>query len=47
LIFSYSSVVRPCCRMVSGVGAKVRAVGMGNFYCRILELGWVGKAESL
>src|SRR5580698_5909140 len=44
LIFSYSSGVRPCCRRISGVGAEVKAVGMRNFYCRILGRGWVGKA---
>src|ERR1051325_2203350 len=38
LIFSYSSGVSPCCRIVSGGKAAVKEVGMGrSFYCRILK----------
>src|SRR5690349_16446153 len=41
LIFSYSSGVSPCCRIVSGEMAGVKEVGMGrNFYCRILGCSW-------
>src|SRR5215469_17591059 len=36
LIFSYSSSVRPCCRIVSGEKAEVKEVGMEELYCRIL-----------
>src|SRR6058998_3585368 len=36
LIFSYSSAVRPCCRMVSGEKAELVGFGMErSFYCRI------------
>src|SRR5580765_5873536 len=49
LIFSYSSSVRPCCRMVSGEKAEVKEVGMESLYCRILECGsdrgsWAGNS---
>src|ERR1700722_3171183 len=43
LIFSYSSVVRPCERRVSGEKAVVREVAMGKLYCRISARGWIEK----
>src|SRR5271170_3615007 len=46
LIFSYSSGVRPCSRTISGVMARVEAVVIGKYYCRILGRGWVDKAYA-
>src|SRR5579885_2993607 len=38
LIFSYSSGVRPCCRIVSGEKAEFVGFDMGrSFYCRIFN----------
>src|SRR5947199_3674815 len=52
LIFSYSSGVRPCCRIVSGENAGVKEVSMGrSFYCRISgrpsDRGWCKGKWSL
>src|SRR5205814_9798139 len=48
LIFSYSSGVSPCCRIVSGEMAGVKEVGMGrNFYCRIVGCSWDRAAAKL
>src|SRR5579872_2732651 len=39
LIFSYSSGVRPCCRIVSGEKVEFVGFDMGrSFYCRIFKL---------
>src|SRR5580692_1479779 len=44
LTFSYSSGVRPCSRTICAVMARIGAVVMGKYYCRILEGLWIEKA---
>src|SRR5215469_2551035 len=43
---SYSSLVRPWSRSISGVIAGVaRVVIVGKFYCRISGMSWVGESQ--
>src|ERR1700690_3031532 len=46
-IFSYSSRVRPCCRMVSGGKAEVKEVAMGRASIVAFDgAAWVGRSQT-